>query len=138
MAQRTFPPQSGKLTLSSAADGILSVTAPGPGQQIGLDTQTANTVLAGPTSGGAATPTFRALVAADLPIPRGSAVLVGGTVTVNTALVAANSLIFLTCLVVGGTQGILSVGTIVAATSFVINSTDALDTSTVAWMILAP
>jgi len=32
-----------------------------------LATQSANTVFAGPTSGGAATPTFRALVAADLP-----------------------------------------------------------------------
>jgi hypothetical protein len=31
-------------------------------------TKTANTVLAGPTSGSAAVPTFRALVAADLPI----------------------------------------------------------------------
>lgn len=32
------------------------------------DTQTANRILAGPTTGGAAAPTFRALVAADLPI----------------------------------------------------------------------
>src|SRR5207344_3215002 len=32
-----------------------------------LATQTANTVFSGPTSGGAATPTFRALVAADMP-----------------------------------------------------------------------
>lgn len=31
-------------------------------------TQTANTVLSGPTSGGAATPTFRGLVAADIPV----------------------------------------------------------------------
>lgn len=34
---------------------------------ITLATETANTVFAGPTSGGAATPTFRALVAADIP-----------------------------------------------------------------------
>jgi len=32
-----------------------------------LTTETANTVFSGPTSGGAATPTFRALVTADLP-----------------------------------------------------------------------
>lgn len=38
-------------------------------------TQTANTVFAGPASGGAATPTFRALVTADLP---------GGTGTVTS------------------------------------------------------
>lgn len=34
---------------------------------LALNTQTANTVFAGPASGGAATPTFRALVAADIP-----------------------------------------------------------------------
>jgi hypothetical protein len=34
---------------------------------LSLDTQTANRVLAGPTTGSAAAPTFRALVAADLP-----------------------------------------------------------------------
>jgi hypothetical protein len=38
--------------------------------------QTANTVLAGPSSGPAAAPTFRALVAADMPAPGGN---VGGT-----------------------------------------------------------
>ena len=32
-----------------------------------FDTQTANTAFMGPTSGGAATPAFRALVAADIP-----------------------------------------------------------------------
>jgi hypothetical protein len=135
---RSYPVQSNQITLSSGADAVLAISAPGPGQVISLDTQTANTVFAGPTSGGAAVPTFRALVAADLPITRGSAVLVGGTVTVNTAAVAAGSLIWLTALVLGGTQGMLSVGTITAATSFVINSSNALDTSTVAWMIIAP
>ena len=34
-----------------------------------LNTQSANTVFAGPTSGGAATPTFRALTSADIPAP---------------------------------------------------------------------
>ncbi len=34
---------------------------------VGLSTQTANTVWAGPTTGSAATPAFRALVAADIP-----------------------------------------------------------------------
>lgn len=41
-----------------------------------LLTQTANTVLAGPTSGGVVAPTFRALVGADLPNP--SATTLGG------------------------------------------------------------
>lgn len=51
------------VTLAADADAILSLTA----QEIGLDTQAANVVLAGPTSGGAADPTFRALVDADIP-----------------------------------------------------------------------
>lgn len=38
-----------------------------------LLTKTANTVLAGPTTGSAATPTFRALVAADIPVATSSA-----------------------------------------------------------------
>lgn len=51
------------VTLAADADAVLSLST----QEIGLDTQTANTVFAGPTSGGAADPTFRALVAADVP-----------------------------------------------------------------------
>jgi len=51
------------VTLDSDAAVILDLT----GQEIGLDTQAANTVLAGPTTGAANEPTFRALVSADLP-----------------------------------------------------------------------
>jgi hypothetical protein len=49
--------------------GIFTVTAPnGSGVvTIGLATESANTVWSGPTSGGAAAPTFRSLVNADLP-----------------------------------------------------------------------
>lgn len=54
MPSAIFDISPGTLT----ADGTFTVT---------FDTQTANTLFAGPTSGGAATPTFRALVAADLP-----------------------------------------------------------------------
>lgn len=46
-----------------------------------LLTQNANRVLAGPSSGGAATPTFRALVSADLP---------GGVGTVSSVALALN------------------------------------------------
>jgi hypothetical protein len=57
------------VTLNADADTILALST----QQIGLDTQTANCVLAGPTTGAAAVPTFRALVAADIPaLPAGS------------------------------------------------------------------
>jgi hypothetical protein len=68
----------------------------------------------------------------------GQATLVGGTVTVSNTSVTANSRIFLTCAVVGGTQGMLSVGTLTASTSFVINSSNGADTSTVNWFIMEP
>lgn len=51
------------VTLDADADAFLSLTV----QRLGLDTQAANTVAAGPAAGGAAIPTFRALVAADVP-----------------------------------------------------------------------
>lgn len=68
----------------------------------------------------------------------GTATLVGGTVTVNTTAVSANSIIFLTCNTPGGTQGFLSApaASITAATSFVINSSSGTDTSTVNWLII--
>lgn len=50
-----------------------------------LATETANTIWAGPTTGAAATPTFRALVNADLPLTGVSAGTYKGGVTVNTA-----------------------------------------------------
>lgn len=51
------------VTLSAGADTLLGLST----QQITLDNQNANVVLAGPTTGAAAAPTFRSLVAADLP-----------------------------------------------------------------------
>lgn len=52
-----------------------------------LDNQTANYVFAGPTSGGAATPGFRALVASDLPDMSGSYLPIsGGTITSNLTI----------------------------------------------------
>lgn len=68
----------------------------------------------------------------------GTSVLVAGTVTVSTTAVTASSIIFLTHGVAGGTLGVPSVGTIVAGTSFVINSSSALDTSTINWLIIEP
>lgn len=51
------------VTLAADANGVLSLST----QEIGLDTQTANTILAGPVSGAAADPDFRSLVADDIP-----------------------------------------------------------------------
>lgn len=68
----------------------------------------------------------------------GTATLVAGTVTVSTAAVTANSRIFVFVQTPGGTQGHLSIGTVTASTSFVINSTSGSETSTVAWWIVEP
>jgi len=66
----------------------------------------------------------------------GRAVLVGGTVTVNTTFVESSSEIFLTNRITGGTPGLLSVGTVTNGTSFVINSASGTDTSTISWLIV--
>lgn len=54
----------GAVTLAADADVLLGLST----QQITLDNQNANVVLAGPASGAAADPTFRALVWADIPV----------------------------------------------------------------------
>lgn len=56
----------GPYTLVSGADTVFN-DANTPSQRLGFLTQIANTILAGPTSGAAAIPAFRALVAADIP-----------------------------------------------------------------------
>jgi hypothetical protein len=50
---------------------------------VSLATQSPNQVLAGPTSGGAATPTFRALVAADVPDISGTYLTASSTATLT-------------------------------------------------------
>lgn len=67
-----------------------------------------------------------------------SVAMTAGTVTVSTTAVTASSKIFLTANTPGGTPGILSAPTasIVAGTSFVINSSSNTDTSTVNWWIV--
>jgi hypothetical protein len=65
-----------------------------------------------------------------------SSAMVAGTITVNTTAVTANSKILLSVATASGTQGFLSVGTIVPGTSFVINSSGATDTSTINYLII--
>jgi len=64
----------------------------------------------------------------------GTAVLVGGTVTVTNTSVTANTVILLTVKVAGGTLGNLSY-TLSAGASFTINSSSVIDTSTVAYLL---
>lgn len=76
LSQSDWSTFNGKGSVSSVAltvPGILSVsgspvTTTGT-LAVSLATQSANTVFAGPASGGAATPTFRALVSSDIPFP---------------------------------------------------------------------
>jgi hypothetical protein len=67
-------PSWGKIGLTTHVSGILPVSNGGTG----VATATANTVFAGPTTGAAAPPAFRTLVAADIPaLTTGSSILYG-------------------------------------------------------------
>lgn len=69
----------------------------------------------------------------------GATALVAGTVVVTTTAVTATSRIFLTSNTDGGTPGSgVRVSARTAGTSFTITSINALDTSTVAWIIFEP
>jgi hypothetical protein len=68
----------------------------------------------------------------------GTAVLVGGTVVVSLASITADSQIFLTCQVPGGTPGFLRISARSAGVSFTILSSSGTDTSTVAYMVVEP
>jgi hypothetical protein len=81
---------------------------------------------------------FEMLLGGGIIVATGHATLVAGTVTVPNAFADSANEFQLTAKVVGGTQGILSVGTVVLNTSFVINSSNAADTSTVSWAIIQP
>ena len=67
----------------------------------------------------------------------GTSTLASGTVTVNNTLVQADSLITLT-LQTCSSCGAVSIGTVTAGTSFVINSTNGADASIVYWSIKRP
>ena len=62
-ATHSGSPHHALVTLAASADELLGLA----GQALSLDTQDANTVLAGPIIGSAAAPEFRVLVAADIP-----------------------------------------------------------------------
>lgn len=78
---------SDEVTLAADADVLLSLST----QEIGLDVQNANEVFAGPATGADADPTFRALVAADLPMNQRyrtiNYMLGGGTAAIATGIV---------------------------------------------------
>ncbi len=70
-----------------------------------LSTQTANTVFAGPSSGSAAQPAFRALTLADFPVTSGSSFLTSGTTYTTPSNITANTLFKFTLVGGGGGGG---------------------------------
>ncbi len=66
----------------------------------------------------------------------GKATLVAGTVTVNTTAIDNSRLILLTRSTVSGTSGHLCSSNIVEGVSFDIDSSNALDTSTISWLLV--
>lgn len=89
---------SGSGTVTSFSSGNLSplftttvaTATTTPALSFTLSNATANTVFAGPTSGGAAAPTFRALVNADIPSAAGGFILDGGNTTGAAITVGTN------------------------------------------------
>jgi len=69
---------------------------------------------------------------------QGTGTLVGGTLTVANTSVTANSRIFITSQVDGGTPGFLRVSARTAGTSFTVTSSSGTDTSTFAYEIYEP
>ena len=65
----------------------------------------------------------------------GTATLVAGTVTVALPSVTANSLVFVTRTLNGGTTGTIQ-AVVTAGTGFVLTSSSALDTSTVGYVVI--
>lgn len=106
------------------SDGSVNLYSSGAGV---LKTDDALEVAAGlrvVSSGGAAT--------------AGRVVLVGGTATVNTTAVGANTIILMDNQALGGTAGFLRVSARVAGTSFTITSSSGTDTSTIGWVLVEP
>ena len=118
--------------IASAADGkVRAAVAPDPVIGNNCDQAAADTEVTA-VSGG---PLYAKKSGGTI-VAFGSTTLVAGTKTVSTTAVKTGDKIFLTRLVTGGTVGHLTVGTIVDATSFVIDCAVNTDTSTVAWMIV--
>lgn len=69
---------------------------------------------------------------------QGTAVLIAGTLDVSLASITANSRIFVTSQVDGGTPGFLRISARAVGVSFTILSSSNSDTSTVAYQIFEP
>lgn len=116
------------LVNSTDTGNALTINNAGIGKNLNLTNGTTTTFSVAPSG--------KMEIATGTNASIGTAVLVAGTVTVDTTAVTSSSIIMLTRQVTGGTVGELSVGTITAGTSFVINSSSATDTSTVGYWVI--
>lgn len=123
---------SASTTIGTGGTGAVSI-----GNATGGTSITGNTTLAGNLSLTTAGNKISIATGTNASIGT-SAAMTAGTITISTTAVTASSKIFLTPNTPGGTAGILSAPTasIVAGTSFVINSSNNADTSTVNWWII--
>lgn len=108
-------------SISLTTPGILyttpvtwTVTSGAASATLSLTTQSANTILAGPTTGSVATPTFRGLVIADLPVSIPNSNLANFSVTVNGTSVSLGGSITVTA----NTANALSQGTGITTFSY--------------------
>jgi imidazolonepropionase-like amidohydrolase len=118
-----------------AAGGVLSGSYPNPGFAA-APSFTGTVTSAGSVDVNAAGQGLR--VAEGANAKQGTAVLVAGTVTVADTAVTANSRIFLTSQLDGGTPGFVRVSARVNGTSFTILSSSGTDTSTIAYEMFEP
>lgn len=114
---------------------VLSVTG---NERVGIGVTTPSEVLSVAGNVQLTTPGNKLKIATGSNASIGTSTLVAGTVTVSTTAVATASKIFVSVDTPGGTVGFISApsASIVNATSFVINSSNAADTSTVNWWIV--
>lgn len=141
------------VSLIRSAAGLLEINDNTPGSYADLQLRALNPTSGNVGIGGTATSSklevFNGNIAAGTAgngfrVKEGSnakmgvSTLVAGTVTVSNTSVTANSRIFLTSQSDGGTPGFVRVSTRTAATSFVITSSSATDTSVIAWQIIEP
>jgi len=118
-------------TLVTGTFGVVgATTVTGAFNETGACGLAGNTTIGGFTS-------MAGLIKATSNQTAGIATLVTGNVTVNsTAVNNVTSEIYATERVKSGTQGSLSIGAIINATSFVITSSSAADNSTVSWLVV--